>query len=156
MKNSYRFHHKSKRTFDNLKICRCDEIGRRARLKILCGQPRAGSTPAIGIFFSYLEKDIMESNRRPVLTSQKMILNHFSRQSGHRHIFFIFRKDIWESNRIPVLTSQKMILNHFSRQSGHRHIFSYLEKILWSRTEKLYNFIFIYKKHLLKRFLYIN
>ena len=114
----------------------------------------------------------------PVLTSHKMILNHFARQSGigiffsylekilwsrtgagsylsqndtqsfcsaewHRHIFFIFRKDIMESNRIPVLTSRKMILNHFSRQSGHRHIFSYLEKILWSRTEKLYNSIFI-------------
>lgn len=30
------------------KACRCDEIGRRARLKILCGQPRAGSSPAIG------------------------------------------------------------------------------------------------------------
>ncbi len=29
--------------------CRCDGIGRRARLKIWCRQLRAGSTPAIGI-----------------------------------------------------------------------------------------------------------
>ncbi len=33
-----------------INICRSDEIGRRARLKILCGQPRAGSSPAFGIF----------------------------------------------------------------------------------------------------------
>ena len=29
-------------------ICRCDGIGRRARLKISCPQGRAGSTPATG------------------------------------------------------------------------------------------------------------
>ena len=31
-----------------LNMSRSDEIGRRARLKILCGQPRAGSSPAFG------------------------------------------------------------------------------------------------------------
>ena len=120
MKHSYQFHHKSKRTFDNLKYA-----------------------------------DVMKLV--DVLDSKSCVGNHVPVRLRPSAYFFIFRKDIMESNRIPVLTSRKMILNHFSRQSGHRHIFSYLEKILWSRTgSNSITLSLSKKKHLHKKFLYIN
>ena len=91
MKHSNQFHHRSKRTFDNLKYADVMKL-----VDVLDSKSCVGNHVPVRLrpsaYFSYLEKDIMESNRRPVLTSQKMILNHFSRQSGHRHIFFIFRE----------------------------------------------------------------
>lgn len=54
--------------YDNF-ISRCDGIGRRARLKILCGQPRAGSTPAIGNLTPFIREFFISNTYQAILFS---------------------------------------------------------------------------------------